>query len=128
MVRSCVISSAAFLARKDPYFVNRKRSNVGARECFKNDSFERKTLDRVVSYHGTGVGPIELECCKNLVNNGDHHRNQRLECLEEAFGIAQGNPREENACQKVTNEAPTLLLVGCVQLGSLTTARAPLLY
>ena len=64
------------------------------RECFNNNFFARNMVDHVVAYHDNDMDPIEIVHCKNLINKHEYLRNQRLECLEEAFEIAQENSRE----------------------------------
>ena len=83
-------------------------------------------LDHAVTYYEKNMDQEEIDCCKNVTNKDEHYRNQRLDRLEEAFDIAQNNPREENARQRMSGATCAPLLIGCVQFGSLTTIRTPI--
>ena len=63
MIRSCMISSI-ILTKKDPDFMNMKRSNMHARECFNNKCFTSNMLDHAVTYCESDTDQEELDYYK----------------------------------------------------------------
>ena len=128
MMRSAVLSDVATSAKDSEEFINRKRRNEDARECACGHRCNAEVLARTNRRLDELeiIDDKEIAHCRDALNSQNHCEKQRHSNAVEKH-VTANKTKQPNASVRIAGANFTPLLVGKVQIGTITNIQRELI-